>query len=245
MRKYYCYRFLNPAQGRWLSRDPIEEAGGLNLYGFVGNDGVNKWDYLGLSFLSEILAKKQKLDEAIEEAKQLVIDSLKSDWAGLAILRRWLHGTGDWHIRSNAKWASYMKANSKLKKSLRGRLSTHAKSVLGKKNGKVKLNFHTEMENGEGIIGYHYLHGTNGGFDIVGTYVATKCKVKYDIYFQWNDVMDKNNKYLTDDVKTAVGLSISNGQAKGFKFSVRWNGKPELIFSTKSKIKKYSGYPFE
>lgn len=31
----------------WPSRDPIEESGGLNLYGFVGNDGVNGWDVLG------------------------------------------------------------------------------------------------------------------------------------------------------------------------------------------------------
>ena len=31
----------------WLNRDPIGEEGGLNLYGFVGNDGVNRWDYLG------------------------------------------------------------------------------------------------------------------------------------------------------------------------------------------------------
>ena len=39
-----------PASGipYWLSRDPIGEEGGLNLYGFVGNDGVNRWDYLGL-----------------------------------------------------------------------------------------------------------------------------------------------------------------------------------------------------
>jgi hypothetical protein len=32
----------------WPSRDPIEEHGGVNLYGFVGNDGINKWDKLGL-----------------------------------------------------------------------------------------------------------------------------------------------------------------------------------------------------
>jgi hypothetical protein len=31
----------------WPSRDPIEEEGGLNLYGFVGNNGVNKLDILG------------------------------------------------------------------------------------------------------------------------------------------------------------------------------------------------------
>jgi len=33
----------------WPSRDPIEEDGGVNLYGFVGNDGVDKQDYLGQS----------------------------------------------------------------------------------------------------------------------------------------------------------------------------------------------------
>ena len=45
---YYGYRYYSPALGRWLSRDPIEEQGGLNLYAFVNNDPVNKWDKLGL-----------------------------------------------------------------------------------------------------------------------------------------------------------------------------------------------------
>ncbi|MGE0087827.1 MAG: RHS repeat-associated core domain-containing protein, partial [Desulfococcaceae bacterium] len=34
--------------GRWTSRDPIGEDGGLNIYGFVGNSPINKWDRLGL-----------------------------------------------------------------------------------------------------------------------------------------------------------------------------------------------------
>ena len=37
----------DPTLGRWLNRDPIEEDGGVNLYGFVGNDGLGSWDYLG------------------------------------------------------------------------------------------------------------------------------------------------------------------------------------------------------
>ena len=38
------------AMGRaiWLSRDPIQEKGGLNLYGYVGNNPVNGIDILGL-----------------------------------------------------------------------------------------------------------------------------------------------------------------------------------------------------
>lgn len=45
---YYGYRYYEPLTGRWPSRDPIGERGGLNLYGFVGNDGINSWDRLGL-----------------------------------------------------------------------------------------------------------------------------------------------------------------------------------------------------
>ena len=33
----------------WPARDPIGENGGVNLYGFVGNDGVDRWDVLGKS----------------------------------------------------------------------------------------------------------------------------------------------------------------------------------------------------
>jgi RHS repeat-associated protein len=47
--KYYGYRYYHPQTGSWINRDPIEEDGGLNLYGFVGNDGVNWVDILGLA----------------------------------------------------------------------------------------------------------------------------------------------------------------------------------------------------
>ena len=40
--------FYNPTTGRWLSKDPIEEQGGVNLYGMVANDPVDQYDPLGL-----------------------------------------------------------------------------------------------------------------------------------------------------------------------------------------------------
>jgi uncharacterized protein RhaS with RHS repeats len=46
---FYTYRYYDPVTGHWPSRDPIEEDGGVNLYGFVGNDGVNWVDYLGFA----------------------------------------------------------------------------------------------------------------------------------------------------------------------------------------------------
>jgi hypothetical protein len=38
----------DPVQGRWVSRDPIGEAGGINLFAFVKNAGTNSVDPLGL-----------------------------------------------------------------------------------------------------------------------------------------------------------------------------------------------------
>jgi hypothetical protein len=46
--RYYGRRYFQPANGRFLGRDPIDESGGLNLYGFCGNNGVNRWDVLGM-----------------------------------------------------------------------------------------------------------------------------------------------------------------------------------------------------
>src|SRR5439155_1338873 len=45
---YYGYRFYDPNLQRWLNRDPIQEQGGFNLYGFVGNSPLNRVDLLGL-----------------------------------------------------------------------------------------------------------------------------------------------------------------------------------------------------
>lgn len=45
---YYGYRFYNPNTGRWLNRDPLGEAGGANLYGFIGNEPIANSDYVGL-----------------------------------------------------------------------------------------------------------------------------------------------------------------------------------------------------
>ena len=45
---YYNYRYYNPSIGKWLSRDPIKEQGGYNLYNFVRNDVINYTDTLGL-----------------------------------------------------------------------------------------------------------------------------------------------------------------------------------------------------
>jgi RHS repeat-associated protein len=41
------FRPYSSSQGRWLSRDPLGEVAGLNLYTYVANDPVNAFDSLG------------------------------------------------------------------------------------------------------------------------------------------------------------------------------------------------------
>jgi RHS repeat-associated protein len=46
---YYGYRYYSSLLQRWINRDPIEEEGGVNMYGFCHNDSMNELDPLGLT----------------------------------------------------------------------------------------------------------------------------------------------------------------------------------------------------
>lgn len=45
--RYYGYRFYSPTLGRWISRDPIGERGGISLCSFLLNNPINSIDYVG------------------------------------------------------------------------------------------------------------------------------------------------------------------------------------------------------
>ncbi len=45
---YYGYRFYDPNLQRWITRDPIREHGGINLYRFAQNRALNIVDRFGL-----------------------------------------------------------------------------------------------------------------------------------------------------------------------------------------------------
>jgi RHS repeat-associated protein len=51
---YYGYRYYDAKLGRWPSRDPIQETGGMNVYGIVNNDLIGQIDVLGEGPIKEI-----------------------------------------------------------------------------------------------------------------------------------------------------------------------------------------------
>jgi RHS repeat-associated protein len=68
---YYGYRYYNSQTGRWISRDPIGEAGGINLSAFTGNNTVNFIDKLGL------YVEKDKIITDMDTLKNRIWDALK------------------------------------------------------------------------------------------------------------------------------------------------------------------------
>ena len=62
------HRYYDPATGRWLTRDPIGYAGGLNLYAYCGNAPVGGVDASGLKWDEIISIFKQTSDVCPKEA---------------------------------------------------------------------------------------------------------------------------------------------------------------------------------
>jgi RHS repeat-associated protein len=71
---HYGRRYYSPPLGRWLSQDPIEEEGGVNLYEFVGNDGVNSVDAFGQQVWAKLTVPLQKAKFKGENVWEYQID---------------------------------------------------------------------------------------------------------------------------------------------------------------------------
>ena len=82
---YYNYRYYNPELGRWISRDPIEEQGGFNLYGMIGNNPLHGWDKLG----------KELCDNCKRQQEQDYWDAFR-DGFGDSLLKQFESFTGFW-----------------------------------------------------------------------------------------------------------------------------------------------------
>ncbi len=78
----YGFRYYDPVTGRWPSRDPIEEVGGLNLYGFSENNALNYWDVLGLcrDCKAEYNSCIDKVEADRAAALQAIDDGIKEVW---------------------------------------------------------------------------------------------------------------------------------------------------------------------
>ena len=98
---YYGFRYYDPGTGRWPSRDPIEEEGGLNLYGMVGNDLVNWVDAFGLAKTEQVtVSGTETIDILIRDEysypykfdyKYYVLIDCSNPTSAANFLNRWIY----------------------------------------------------------------------------------------------------------------------------------------------------------
>jgi RHS repeat-associated protein len=79
---YFGHRYYSATLGRFINRDPIQEQGGINLYGFCGNDGLNNVDYLGHGWFKKFLGKALKF---IAPVVSIIAYATGQVWAGVLI----------------------------------------------------------------------------------------------------------------------------------------------------------------
>ncbi len=164
---------------------------------------------------------------------------LEYDWAGATILWWYLFGEGkERNIQDNSLWTYYMKSNKTLKSNVKNLLMNQVTGM--KKNSTIGIDIETsmEIENGESIIGYQYLHGTNadvGGFQISGTAKKDeKDNITFDIHIQWNDIIDPNFQYSTDQRKARLAQEISGGKAAPYTIRIGWDIESVYVAEKKS-----------
>ncbi len=68
---YFGYRYYIPEIQKWLTRDPIGENGGMNLYGYVGSNPIGRIDPYGLEIkVHGTPTFKRKVHKALNEIRK-------------------------------------------------------------------------------------------------------------------------------------------------------------------------------
>jgi RHS repeat-associated protein len=136
---YYGYRYYSPSMGRWISRDPIEEDGGNNLYAFVGNNPINYFDTDGrkkvsittlIDIIGNILLASQGKD--LEEGQSKVAQEMKDalDQGGKKIYGPTVPGGGTGAGKGKKKMFTF-KGDWRIAKNVRSGIKLKALTAIG------------------------------------------------------------------------------------------------------------------
>lgn len=180
-----------------------------------------------------------------------------NDWAGRAILDRYLSGGDDWTIDNDPTWTEYMESSPMLTQNVAAINDEQAKAAVeqylqtGQTDGTFNTTSPMEMENGEGIVGHQYLHGTDanaGGFNHNGTTRVRPLEdgtyeVTVASNYRWNDRIDPNPQYGTDRWKSTIAEIITFGRADPYDIHIGWQGETTVIVDAHGNVVSGKGWP--
>ena len=150
---YYGYRYYSPSLGRWLSRDPLGERGFIfslykrqvqsqkdtgNLYLFVGNSSINKFDYLGLDQWDCVCPSGSNKGK-----RQKPIDQYLPEMNGCNVVGDFGYDFTDACNGHDVCYGTCNSSQSACDQKLLDEMSTHCSSVCG---SSISCNFACELE---------------------------------------------------------------------------------------------------
>ena len=131
---YYGYRYYAPSHGRWLSRDPLEEEGGVNLYAMVDNNPIDLIDLLGL----EGDSVSTSINNAI----------MRGDLKELKAILELGESTMSQATRQTCKEGIRKLEQEAIKKALENRLKSSAQEIISNElKGSVNQKFPSQLYN--------------------------------------------------------------------------------------------------
>jgi RHS repeat-associated protein len=235
---FYNARYYDPALGRFVQADTVVPNSGdvvaWDRYAYSSGNPVKYIDPDGHKPIPPVHYSGNRNDE----------DSTPSnyDWAGGQILWRYLTGGEDWYIDDDPIWSNYMSQNSLLSSDLSSRAIGNAQEMIQNDISSLDLSesYAMEIENGEGVVGYQYLHGTNstvGGFQREGNATMVQNSsggfdVTFNMSYTWNDNIDPNPIYTTDVVKSRFAEIITFGKADPYSIHITWTDTFVLHFDS-------------
>jgi hypothetical protein len=182
------------------------------------------------------------------------------DEAGEIILGTYLNGDGSPHdVRDDPFWNAYMMRHNGLRAQLFRQLTTTVSKFVADLECRrdwqarypISARFHAEFEENSDKTGYALMHGTNrdaGDFLIVGWAQAGNLaadgsyRIKLDLRYVFNDIIDPNGKYTMDKIQSAIATVVMLGKNKSYRLSIGWQADAVVdVGANRSQV--ITGYP--
>lgn len=227
--------FVDPWGLKWIPlRETVENAGGTVTYKGEGSATVSVNGYDNLTFNSgdgyTIFADDEKMyvDDlhlynviyapTVEKARAYY-DAITDDY-GKFILRTWFFGGGkDVNVNSE-RWTLFMKENKYFKE----RLSWLIPQAISDGTYTFTDVSNLNLTGGDGgySSGVELINGANmdaGGCVIIGKIIPQDSEYLVNIKFEFNDIIDPNNKYRNDRY-LSMGASLLGAKGTDYKLKI-------------------------
>ena len=231
---------------------------------------IDNYDFSGRVVVQETELYTDDIDDAGSRVDQMFAEDdnflswLRNRWngfishfehddVGIMLLDWYLRPIGDELYLSNPYMTAYMEEDEVLtcrtRRVIDEYIADPEHSLEIGESMEVNISVHMDMETGEGIVGYQYLHGTTapeGDYQIVGT-ITRLSETSYgcQLTYTWNDEIDPNSTYDTDTSKNRIANIFSLGRCDSYKIHISWSDYSVIGYTEEDETSGWLHRPME